>query len=191
MLKKAVVLPVLVLTALAALTCGGAAAPDKTAPAKPAAVTSAPAAATATPAAAAPAAAGTVTPMSAYDLGRLKGKVTFVELWGVWCGPCIMSMPHVQELYEKYQGNPSFNMMVVNTGWRSDNVERVKAWLGKNPKYTFPVYFDDRPQDKQFATQNQVNSIPRSIIMDKKGQVKYNGHPAKVPAGLLDKLLAE
>jgi hypothetical protein len=81
--------------------------------------------------------------------------------------------------------------MVVNTGWRGDTVEKVKGWLAKNPKYTFPVYFDDRPQEQQFAMLHQVNSIPRSIILDKKGQVKYNGHPMEIPAGLIDRLLAE
>lgn len=171
MLKRIVILPLLAILALAALNCGDAATPAGTAPAV--------------------AGARTVTPLSSFDTAKLKGKVTFVELWGVWCPPCIKSMPHVEEVYEKYKGNKGFNMMVVNTGWRGDNPDKVKAWLGQNPKYTFPVFFEDRAQDKQFATVNQVNSIPRSLLYDKKGNVRYNGHPMEIPAGLIDKLLAE
>ncbi len=175
MLKRMVILPLLTLMAMAVLTCGDAATTQKA------------------PGGIAPAVIGAraVTAMSSVDMGKQAGKVTFVELWGVWCPPCIKSMPHVQEVYEQYKGNKAFNLMVVNTGWRGDNVDKVKGWLAQNPKYTFPVYFDDRAQDKQFATLNQVNSIPRSLLYDKKGKVRYNGHPMEIPAGLIDKLLAE
>ena len=32
----------------------------------------------------------------------LKGKVVFFEYWGINCPPCIDSMPHLQELQDKY-----------------------------------------------------------------------------------------
>ena len=33
----------------------------------------------------------------------LKGKVVFFEYWGINCPPCIASMPHLQELQDKFQ----------------------------------------------------------------------------------------
>lgn len=174
MLKRFVILPLLAMLALAAMTCGDAATPQSLGGQAPSVTAGRP-----------------VTPLSTFDAATLKGKVTFVELWGVWCPPCIKSMPHVQEIFDKYKSNKAFSMMAVNTGWRGDNVDKVKAWMGQNPKYTFPVYIEDRAQDKQFATQNQVNSIPRSLLIDKTGAVRYNGHPMEIPAGLIDKLLAE
>jgi thiol-disulfide isomerase/thioredoxin len=184
MSKRWMVLPVLALLVLAAVRCGGAPAPDaKTAPGKTAPV--------AAVAAAAQPAAAKVTLLSGYDLAKVKGKVNFVELWGVWCPPCIRSMPHVQELFEKYKSNPAFSLMVVNTGWRGDNAQKIQNWQAQNPKYTFPVFLDDRPQEQSFAALNQVNSIPRSLIYDKKGKVRYNGHPMEIPPTLLDNLLKE
>jgi thioredoxin-related protein len=100
-------------------------------------------------------------------------------------------MPHMQETWEKYKTNKDFNLMVVNTAWKGDNLEKVKGWLAANPKYTFPVYFEDRPEAQQFAAQNQVNSIPRSLIYDKKGKLRYNDHPGSIPAGFIDGLLKE
>ncbi len=32
-----------------------------------------------------------------------EGKVVFVEFWGTWCAPCLMSIPHHQSLQEKYK----------------------------------------------------------------------------------------
>jgi thiol-disulfide isomerase/thioredoxin len=134
---------------------------------------------------------GTVTSLKTYDFSANDGKVVFVELWGVWCPPCIRSMPHVQETWEKYRENDDFSMMVVNTGWRGDNPKKVASWLKQNSKYSFPVYFEDRPQPEQFATKGKVQSIPRSLILDKSGDIAYNGHPMQVPEGLIEKLLAK
>ena len=32
-----------------------------------------------------------------------KGKVILLEFWGTWCGPCLLSIPHHEELQEKYK----------------------------------------------------------------------------------------
>lgn len=172
MLKKWLILPVLALLVLATVNCGGAATDAKAV--KPAAST-----------------VVKVTPLKGFDAAALKGKVTFVELWGLWCGPCIQSMPHIQKTWTKYKSNKDFSLMVVNTAWKGDDLEKVKGWLAANPQYTFPVYFEDRPKTQQFSVANKVNSIPRSLIYDKKGVLRYNDHPGGIPAGFLDKLLAE
>ena len=135
---------------------------------------------------------GEVMPMSKADWdGLTQGKVTFVELWGVWCGPCIHSMPAVQAHWEHYKDNPDFRMMVVNTAWRGDTQQRVEGWLGKNPRYTFPVYFEDRGPELHLAMSNRVNSIPRSLVYNKKGELVFNDHPSKLTHAFLDGLLAE
>ncbi len=143
-------------------------------------------------AAAAEPAPGEVMPMSQADwAGLTTGKVTFVELWGVWCGPCIQSMPAVQAHWEHYKDNPDFRMMVVNTAWHGDNLERVQGWLSKNSRYTFPVYVEDRGQEAHLAMVNRVNSIPRSLVYNKKGELVFNDHPSKLTHEFLDQLLAE
>ena len=32
-----------------------------------------------------------------------EGKVVFLEFWGTWCGPCLLSIPHHAALQEKYK----------------------------------------------------------------------------------------
>jgi thiol-disulfide isomerase/thioredoxin len=173
MLKKILLVPITMLL-LMAVSCGAGdnAAAEKSAPVKSQAKEA-------------------VTMISTLSPSFFEGKVTFIELWGVWCPPCIRSMPHVEEVWQHNKDNPNFQMMVVNTGWRGDTPAKVKGWLDKNPKYTFPVYFEDRAQPQQLAAEHKVTSIPRSIILDKKGEVAYNGHPMQIPATLLAELFAQ
>ena len=32
-----------------------------------------------------------------------QGKIVFIEFWGTWCGPCLLSIPHHAKLQEKYK----------------------------------------------------------------------------------------
>ncbi len=36
-------------------------------------------------------------------LHDLKGKVVLMDFFATWCGPCIMAVPHIQDLHEKYK----------------------------------------------------------------------------------------
>ena len=37
---------------------------------------------------------------------RNSGKILYVDIWQVWCGPCRQEMPYSVELHEKLQGRP-------------------------------------------------------------------------------------
>src|SRR5436190_761265 len=53
---------------------------------------------------------GEATSVSQIDLA---GKVTLVNFWGPWCGPCVVEFPYLVELVEHFWHEPHFQFFSV------------------------------------------------------------------------------
>src|SRR5690606_19156044 len=47
------------------------------------------------------------------SLSEVKGKLTLIDFWASWCGPCRQENPNVVKLYEKYHAK-GFNILGVS-----------------------------------------------------------------------------
>ena len=93
-----------------------------------------------------------------YDFNQAKDKVVVVNFWATWCPPCIAEMPSLEKLYDKYKDDVVF-LFVTN----DDNALITKFKDSKN--FTFPSY---QPIDNNLF---EVNSIPRTFVIDKSGKI--------------------
>lgn len=100
----------------------------------------------------------------------LKGKVVFFEYWGINCPPCIASMPHLQELQDKFQ---SRGFTVVGSH-RQGLTPRVKQFL-EEKKVTFPVY-----QGLDIPAAPCPGGLPHAVLVGANGRVVAKGHPTQL-----------
>ncbi|HWW29510.1 MAG TPA: TlpA disulfide reductase family protein [Steroidobacteraceae bacterium] len=98
-------------------------------------------------------------------LGQYKGQVVMVNFWATWCGPCQQEMPLLDQMYKKYKP-AGFTLIGVNVDKESP---AVKELLARKP-VSFPVLLDPA---NQVSKAYHVDEMPSSVIIDRKGQIRY------------------
>lgn len=97
-------------------------------------------------------------------LSSAKGSVVVLDFWATWCGPCVRSLPHLDQLY-KEQAPKGLKVYAVNL---QEEKEAVKAFVEKK-KWTLPVLLDSQGDvGKQYG----ADAIPETVIVGKDGTVK-------------------
>jgi len=97
-------------------------------------------------------------------LTDLKGKVVLLDFWATWCGPCKMTIPHIEAIYEKYKDK---DVVVLGINLDTGDMENVKSFIDQyGMKYL--VITDPK---SAVAGKYMVNSIPTFFIIDKEGNI--------------------
>jgi peroxiredoxin len=99
------------------------------------------------------------------NLSDLRGKVVLLNFWASWCGPCRKEMPILEQMYRQYQSK-GVTLVGVNVEPSSDDAVK---WLKSTP-VTFPILFD---RDSSVSKLYQVQGMPNTVIVDRKGKVRY------------------
>ncbi len=105
-------------------------------------------------------------------LTQLKGKVVLIDLWASWCVPCIKQIPFSNELANKFDTKP-FKILYLSMDrelelFTAFSDEYLKEKLSYNIIGNFK---------SSFAILNKVSSIPRYLIINKKGIVVNDNAP--------------
>ncbi len=123
-------------------------------------------------------------------LSDLRGKVVLIDFWATWCGPCRMTIPHVEAIYNKFKDKG-----VVVIGVNLDNKanrQKVEQFI-KEKGITYLVISDP---NGAVASQYGATSIPRFFFIDKHGRIAkmvvgYNPNMEKTFSEEIEALLKE
>lgn len=109
------------------------------------------------------------TPVSL--LGEVsKSKITVIDFWASWCGPCRQEMPFMVELYGKYK-DKGLNIIGISLDEDSD------AWKAATQQLNIPwVQMSDlKGWENVIAKHFCVTSIPHTIVVDQQGKIMKRG----------------
>ncbi len=99
-------------------------------------------------------------PMS---LEKLKGKIIVLDFWATWCGPCIASIPHTNEMMERYA-----NKGVVFIGVCAQRGAEKMGAAVKQHDIKYPV-----AEDIGTIAAYKANSYPDYYIIDREGVLRW------------------
>jgi thiol-disulfide isomerase/thioredoxin len=107
----------------------------------------------------------------AVKLSELRGKVVVLDFWATWCGPCIASMPHTQEVAAHYKDQG----VVVLANCTSDTRAKFEQWVKANQeKYPDILWTHDAaergPQRASRALYG-VGGIPCQFVIGRDGKI--------------------
>lgn len=95
---------------------------------------------------------------------ELKGKVVLINFWATWCEACMVEMPSIVALHQRFK-DQGFEVVAVNV---DENPENVVPKTASELKFDFPVY---RDPESRLADLFEVQAIPLSIVMDKNRKI--------------------
>ena len=101
----------------------------------------------------------------------LRGRVVVLNFFATWCGPCQLELPHLQDIWDEFQGKDDFRMLMVGRGESDDVVQAFQRKCG----FTFPMASDpDAAVYSHFA----ARGIPRTYLISRQGTIVYQwtGH---------------
>lgn len=126
-------------------------------------------------------------PMPAFDLGtldgghltsaELAGQVVLVDLWATWCKPCLVEIPHWNELQERF-GQQGFTVLgiTIQSGWAGDIQSDIE---GFDFEIKYPVVVGTDEVERAFGG---ILGFPTAFLITRNGKIykKYTGtYPGK------------
>jgi peroxiredoxin len=120
---------------------------------------------------------------------RYRGKVTLVNIWATWCGPCRVEMPAMERLYTSLAPQ-GFAIAAVSIDEGSpEDVRR----FGRELDLSFDL-LQDRSQ--RVPQTYQTTGVPESFLLDRQGVIVkriIGAHDWNSPANraLVERLLDE
>ncbi|RKR82045.1 thiol-disulfide isomerase/thioredoxin [Mucilaginibacter gracilis] len=114
-------------------------------------------------------------------LNQYKNKLIFVDLWASWCGPCVIQIPYLKELENKYHSKIAFISLSEDKS-KDDWHAALKKYNLSGNQYLFD--FSVKPI---LLSQLNVKTIPRYILMTSTGEIIANALPKPQDVNFMNK----
>ncbi len=108
------------------------------------------------------------------NIADLRGKVTVINFWGTWCGPCIDELPHFDRVATDYAD--SVTVIAIHSNYVPTGNQHPTVWIPANYPSTNILFAQD-PDDGVAGTYYTLlggsDVFPMTIILDADGVITF------------------
>ncbi|MFA6133133.1 MAG: TlpA disulfide reductase family protein [Phycisphaerae bacterium] len=118
--------------------------------------------------------------------GDMMDKVYVVDFWATWCGPCVAELPHMKDVYAKYQPKGAeFVGISLDT---ADSRDKLEKFI-KDEQIPWIQTFSGASWADPTSSKYGVQSIPAVWVIGRDGKV-ISSNARETLETILDKALA-
>ena len=97
---------------------------------------------------------------------HLGKEVVLLNFWSTTCDPCMVEMPHLVDMYEKYKAKGFVVLAISLDG--PESLSQVQS-IVHDKRMSFPVLLDQ--ETKVIARYNPKRDMPFSVLIDRSGAI--------------------
>jgi len=116
---------------------------------------------------------------------KMDKKLLVIDFWATWCGPCLASIPHMNETATTFAAD------VVCVGISDESKSAFDAGMIKNKlevsSFTYSLALDPSNKLSSFF---KVKGIPSCAVVSSDGIVRWQGQPTELDDATLTQLVA-
>ena len=106
-----------------------------------------------------------------FAVDQNRGKVTVINFWGTWCGPCIAELPHFEEVAGDYAD--TVTVVAVHSNYKAST---AAEWIAKNYPDTSILFAqdpDDGANGEYYTALGGEGDFPMTMIVDARGVITF------------------
>jgi thiol-disulfide isomerase/thioredoxin len=123
-------------------------------------------------------------------MADFKGKVLIVDIWGTWCPPCRMEIPHFVRLQETYRDELAIVGVNYEGGEKEESVKAITDFVAENG-VNYPCVLGDEETQAKIP---DFQGFPTTLLIDREGKVRLKlvgYHPYEKLEAYVTELMAE
>lgn len=124
-------------------------------------------------------------PVSAFE----KNKLYVIECWATWCGPCLASIPHLNELHAKFKDR---GVVIIGIDVMENTERKVAGFVSaKGTNMAYHIAYDGKSGQvsENWLKAAGVSGIPHAFVV-REGKLLWHGHPATLTEENVQAMLA-
>lgn len=113
------------------------------------------------------------SPVSAWE----DGQIYVLDFWATWCGPCIRSIPHINELSKEHAAD-GVNVIGMAVWPREGMTPTAEFVEEKGDEMSYRIAEDvEGKLAERYMNATNSSGIPTIMIVDREGRYVWKGHP--------------